>query len=266
VHNRLDVDDLRHVVEHWPEFGFSSISLRQRRPLPMVNWLGNIYHGLPLDLYPPAVAVEPDEEPYLTFLGRVSKEKGPDRAIEIAKRCGIRLKIAAKIGFEDQAYYDQDLRPLIDGEQTEFIGEVDDREKAELLRGATALLLPIDWPEPFGLVVIEAMAFGLPVVVWNNGAMPEIVDDGLTGYIVDSVDAAVARIADAAHLDRHAIRAVFERKYSAARMADDYVELYRSMTVARPAVAPTIGLPDHDRPIELASAWRTNGGRHATGA
>lgn len=266
VHNRLDVDDLRHVVEHWPEFGFSSISLRQRRPLPMVNWLGNIYHGLPLDLYPSAIAEESDREPYLAFLGRVSKEKGPGRAIEIAKRCGMRLKIAAKIGFEDQAYYDQDLKPLIDGEQTEFIGEVDDREKAELLRGATALLLPIDWPEPFGLVVIEAMAFGLPVVVWNNGAMPEIVDDGLTGYIVDSVDAAVARIADAAHLDRHAIRAVFERKYSAARMADDYVELYRSMTVARPDVAPTIGLPDHDRPIELASAWRTNGGRHATGA
>lgn len=266
VHNRLDVSDLRHVVERWPDFGFSSVSLRQRKPLPMANWLGNIHHGLPLDLYPSAAMPKPGGQGYLAFLGRVSREKGPDRAIEIARRCGMKLKIAAKIGFEDQAYYDRDLRPLIDGKQIEFIGEVDDREKAELLRSATALLLPIDWPEPFGLVVIEAMAFGVPVIVWNHGAMPEIVDHGMTGFIVDSVGAAVARVADAARLDRHAIRAVFERRFSASRMADDYVELYKSMTAPKPHVPATIGLPDHHRPIELASAWRTNGGRPTTGA
>jgi glycosyltransferase involved in cell wall biosynthesis len=266
VHNRLDFRDLQHVVARWPGFGFSSISLRQRQPLPAANWLANIYHGLPFDLYPAAAHREPEGEPYVAFLGRASKEKGPDRAIEIARRCAMKLKIAAKIGFEDQAYYDRDLRPLIDGKQIEFIGEVDDQGKAELLGGATALLLPIDWPEPFGLVVIEAMAFGVPVIVWNHGSMPEIVDDGITGFIVDSVGAAVARVAEAARLDRQRIRYVFERRFSAARMTDDYVELYRSMTAPKPAVPATMGLPDPHRPIELASAWRTNGGRHATGA
>lgn len=266
VHNRLDFRDLQHVMTRWPGFGFSSISLRQRRPIPTANWLGNIYHGLPLGLYSSPAPREPGREPYLAFLGRASKEKGPDRAIEIARRCGMKLKIAAKIGFEDQAYYDRDLRPLIDGKQIEFIGEVDDQGKAELLGGATALLLPIDWPEPFGLVVIEAMAFGVPVIVWNHGSMPEIVDDGITGFIVDSVGAAVARVAEAARLDRQRIRSVFERRFSAARMTDDYVELYRSMTAPKPAVPARTGLPDPHRPIELASAWRTNGGRHATGA
>jgi glycosyltransferase involved in cell wall biosynthesis len=257
-HGRLDYSDLAPTLARWPDFGFVSISMRQRKPLPAANWLGNIYHGLPLAQYP---AIEPrggDGEPYLAFLGRMSRAKRPDRAIAIARGCGMKLKMAAKIEAEDQVYYDQEIKQLVDGSAVEYIGEVDEAGKAEFLTNAAALLLPIDWPEPFGLVVIEAMAFGVPVIVWNEGAMPEIVDEGVSGFVVDTIDAAVARVADAERLDRRRIREVFERRFSATRMVDDYISIYESL--ARAGKAPP------DRRHVYASQGSMNGGRHATGA
>src|SRR5690606_20331392 len=165
---------------------------------------------------------------YLAFPGRMSRDKRPDRAIEIARRAGMRLKMAAKIEGDDEAYYRETIEPLL-GDDIEFIGEVDEEAKAGFLSNAAALLFPIDWPEPFGLVVIEAMAFGVPVVVWKEGAMPEIVDDGETGYVVDSIEAAAEAVTRCAALDRDRIRQVFERRFSAERMVCDYEAIYRTL-------------------------------------
>jgi len=229
-HGRLDYVDLPEASRRWPGFPMISISIRQRRPLPMANWVANIQHGLPLDLYRPLDERErQNEEPYLAFLGRLSRAKRPDRAIEIAKKSGMKLKIAAKIDEDDPAYFRNTIEPLIDGVEVEYVGEIDEAGKPAFLGKAAALVFPIDWPEPFGLVVIEAMAFGTPVIVWNEGAMPEIVDEGVTGFVVESVEQAVERVPDVKKLDRARVRAVFERRFSAERMVGDYEAVYRKL-------------------------------------
>lgn len=238
-HGRLDYVDLPAAYARWPNFPMISISMRQRRPLADANWVANIYHGLPIAAYQPLdPEARTDEPPYLAFLGRISRDKRPDRAIEIARRSGMRLKMAAKIDDDDPGYFHDEIEPLIDGEQIEFLGEIDERGKPGFLGNATALVFPIDWPEPFGLVVIEAMAFGTPAIVWNQGAMPEIVDEGVTGFVVDSVDDAVARTGDAARLDRTAVRSAFERRFSVDRMVDDYEAAYRRLVEGRPGASP----------------------------
>ena len=224
-HGRLDYADLPGAYACWPYFPMISISMRQRQPLSEARWLGNVYHGLPLELYPRRPHGRGD---YLAFLGRMSRDKRADRAIEIARRAGMKLKIAAKIEGDDEAYYRETIKPLLD-DDIEFVGEVDEQAKVEFLSNAAALLFPIDWPEPFGLVVIEAMAFGVPVVVWKEGAMPEIVDEGETGYVVDSIEAAVQATAKCEALDRDHIRQVFERRFSAERMVSDYEAIYAAL-------------------------------------
>jgi glycosyltransferase involved in cell wall biosynthesis len=184
-----------------------------------------VHHGLPLDLLRP----RPVRPSYLAFLGRICPEKRPDRAIRIARRAGIKLKIAAKVDRVDQDYYEQTIRPMIDGHEVEMIGEIGDAEKPAFLSGAYALLMPIDWPEPFGLVMIEAMACGTPVIAYPYGSVPEIVDHGMTGYLVNSEDEAVAAIPLLERLSREAIRERFEARFSSRRMANDYVALYRQL-------------------------------------
>jgi len=231
-HGRLDYADLPGAYDCWPDFPMISISMRQRKPLPKANWIANIYHGLPVELFPP-ISGEPPVNPYLAFLGRVSREKRPDRAIEIARRAGMKLKIAAKVGADDRSYFQEMIEPLLKDGDVEFVGEVNEQEKAAFLSGAEALLFPIDWPEPFGLVVIEAMAFGVPVIAWNEGAMSEIVDHGESGFIVDSVDAAVEAVAQARRLDRRRIREIFEARFSSIRMVDDYEAAYAAIAEGR---------------------------------
>jgi glycosyltransferase involved in cell wall biosynthesis len=203
-----------------------SISNAQRRPVPQASWLGTIHHGLPENLLTPQ-DVKPS---YLGVLGRIAPEKGVDRAIKIATRCGIPLKIAAKVDRADQEYYDELIKPMIESNPLiEYIGEISDREKPDFLSGAIGLLVPIDWPEPFGLVMIEAMACGTPVVAYNRGSVPEIIDDGLTGFVVEDETSAVAAVGRLSDLDRREIRNVFERRFTARRMALDYLAAYRSL-------------------------------------
>lgn len=224
-HGRLDYIDLGPAYARFPRFPMISISHSQRRGLPNANWLATIHHGLPVDLYPPNFEVS-GEEPYLVFLGRFSRDKRPDRAIEIARRSGLKIKLAAKIGDDDRAYFHEQVEPLLDGDRAAYVGEIQEHQKAEFLGKATGLLFPIDWPEPFGLAVIEAMACGTPALAWNCGAMPEIIDQGVTGFVVDTLDDAVARVPDLLRLDRRNVRAVFEKRFSAQRMARDYVAAY----------------------------------------
>jgi glycosyltransferase involved in cell wall biosynthesis len=201
-----------------------SISNAQRRPMPAnANWLATIPHGLPSHVCP----FDPEGGHYLTFLGRISPEKRPDRAIEIAKRAGVPLKIAAKVDDADVAYFKAEIEPLLDHPLIEFLGEIDERQKRQFLGGARALLFPIDWPEPFGLVMIEAMSAGTPVIAWRNGSVPEVVTDRVGGVIVDSIDAAVAAVQEVSKMSRSTVRAEFETRFTAPRMARDYVAAYR---------------------------------------
>ncbi|MER8550882.1 glycosyltransferase family 4 protein [Mesorhizobium sp. M1217] len=224
-HGRLDYVDLAPAYERFPRFPMISISRSQRAGLAKANWLATIHHGLPIDIYEPTFETDADE-PYLAFLGRLSRDKRPDRAIEIALRSGLKLKLAAKIGDDDRAFFHDTVEPLIDGDRVDYIGEIEEDGKAEFLGKAAGLLFPIDWPEPFGLAAIEAMACGTPVIAWNCGALPEIIDHGVTGFLVDTVDAAVASIPEMLRLDRRQVRAVFENRFSATRMAHDYVAAY----------------------------------------
>ena len=228
LHGRLDLPDLKPFYAAFPDIPLVSISNRQRRPLPRrINWVGNVPHGLPRDLLP--FSPEP-KGGYLAFLGRISPEKRPDRAIDIALRAGMPLKIAAKIDKVDQAYWTEAIAPKIAAhESVEFIGEINERQKAEFLGNARALLFPIDWPEPFGLVMIEAMACGTPVVAFRSGSTPEVIDDGVTGFIVDSIDQALEAVLRAKALDRAGVRATFERRFTAERMARDYLAIYRGL-------------------------------------
>ena len=225
-HGRLDLPDLAAFYTVFPDLPLVSISDSQRVHLPRANWLGTVYHGLPRDLlsFRPVAAGG-----YLAFLGRISPEKRPDWAIEIAARAGMQLKIAAKIDRADQTYWEEEIRPLVARHpNVEFIGEICDREKADFLGDAAALLFPVDWPEPFGLVMIEAMACGTPVIAFRRGSVAEVLKEGISGFIVDTVEQAVAAVARAASLDRAAARAEFEARFTAERMANDYLKLYRA--------------------------------------
>jgi glycosyltransferase involved in cell wall biosynthesis len=225
LHGRLDVPGLELLYREYNDIPVVSISDAQRRPLPRLNWQGTVYHGLPKNLY--SLSDEPGQ--YLAFLGRTSPEKGLDRAIEISRRIGIKLKVAAKIDKSDRDYYKQYLQPLMRDPLVEFLGEVGGRQKCEFLQKALAMLFPIDWPEPFGLVMIEAMACGTPVIAWPNGSVPEVMSDGVTGFIVENLDEAVEAVGRVKSFDRRACRRFFEERYTAPRMARDYLEIYHRL-------------------------------------
>jgi glycosyltransferase involved in cell wall biosynthesis len=222
LHGRLDLPEFSQVYNAFPDVPVISISDSQRQPLPRLGWVGTVLHGLPPDLLKP----QPVERGYLAFLGRISPEKGLDKAIRIAIAAGVKLKIAAKVDKADQEYFDQAIRPLLDHGDVEFVGEINDRQKPAFLSGAHALLFPIDWPEPFGLVMIEAMACGTPVIAFNRGSVPEVLEDGLTGFIVDDERSAVVAISRLGELDRAGVRAQFEQRFTARRMAEDYLDVY----------------------------------------
>jgi glycosyltransferase involved in cell wall biosynthesis len=222
MHGRLDLPDLPPVFREFAMMPLVSISNAQRAPALWANWYGTVYHGLPASLYTPGRG----DGGYLAFIGRICAEKRPDWAIEIAHRAGLPLTIAAKVDMADRSYYNTRIKPLLKDPLVEFIGEIGDSDKGAFLGDATALLFPIDWPEPFGLALIEAMANGTPVIAFGRGSVPEVIDHGVTGLIVDSVDQAVAAIPLAKALDRGAIRRRFEERFSVERMARDYVALY----------------------------------------
>ncbi len=234
MHGRLDLPDLMPFYKAFPEVPLSSISDNQRLPMPPVNWAGTVYHGLPNNLLP--FSAQP-KDGYLAFLGRISPEKRPDRAIEIAAATGMRLKMAAKVDKADQAYWDEVIGPMVAANpNVEFIGEINEHQKASFLGNARALLFPIDWPEPFGLVMIEAMACGTPVIAFRCGSVPEVIDHGLSGFIVDSMDEAVQAVRQIDELDRAEVRAAFESRFTASRMANDYLDLYRNLAGTRAAI------------------------------
>jgi glycosyltransferase involved in cell wall biosynthesis len=218
---------LKSLLEEYSEVPLVSISNDQRRPIPAANWRGTVYHGLPENLH--TFRNQPDG--YLAFLGRISPQKRLDRAIEIARRSGMKLKVAAKIYPEERDYYTRTIEPLLRESQSfvEFIGEVGGRDKDEFLGKACAMLFPIDWPEPFGLVMIEALACGTPVIAWRNGSVPEVIDDGVTGFIVDSLDDAVEAVGRLDWLNRAVCRKVFEQRFNDTRMAREYLKIYRRL-------------------------------------
>ena len=225
MHGRLDMPELVPLFAEFQDVPLVSISDAQREPLPEAGWISTIHHGLPLHLLPFA----PGPGKYLAFLGRIAREKRVDRAIAIADACGLQLRIAAKVDPADRDYFEHEIRPLLDNPLVQFIGEINEQEKAEFLGQATALLFPIDWPEPFGLVMIEALACGVPVIAFRRGSVPEVIDDGVTGFIVDSVEEAVAATRRIHDLDRGTCRDVFEHRFNATRMARDHVTLYEEL-------------------------------------
>jgi glycosyltransferase involved in cell wall biosynthesis len=234
LHGRLDLPYLRHVGRAFAEAPFVSISHNQRQPLPELNWVGTVYHGLPPTMF------EPRNRPegYLAFLGRITPEKGPETAIRLAKASGLPLRIAAKIPREGNRYFADRIQPLLDGRQIEFVGELDEKAKGPFLRNAAALLFPIDWPEPFGLVMIEAMACGTPVIAFRRGSVPEIVEDGVSGFIVESEAEALTAIGRLNELDRRRVRSEFERRFTSRRMAEDYVKIYSDLSAHKYASVP----------------------------
>jgi len=225
LHGRLDIPDLAPLFRQFCDLPVVSISDSQRAPLPWVNWRATVYHGLPEDLYNLQSGGK-----YLAFLGRISPEKRVDRAIRIAERAGLQIKIAAKVDKADREYFDDVIKPMLGGSHVEYLGEVGEREKGQLLGGALALLFPIDWPEPFGMVMIESMACGTPVIAYRNGSAPEVIDEGVTGFLVDRIDAAVAAVERVAQLSRRRCREVFETRFSAGRMTRDYVAAYQGLS------------------------------------
>jgi glycosyltransferase involved in cell wall biosynthesis len=230
LHGMVHPHDVQALFDEYSDVPLVSISDNQRSPIPQANWQGTVYHGLPRDAF--GFRAEPGR--YLVYLGRMSPEKRVDRAIEIAQRAGVPLKIAAKIYPEEQHYFDETLAPLLReaAPLVEFIGEIDDRGRNELLGHASALLFPIEWPEPFGLVMIEALACGTPVIAWRRGSVPEVLEDGVSGYIVESIEQAVEAARRIDRLSRARCRQAFEQRFDAGRMAADYVEVYRRvMTV-----------------------------------
>ncbi|HVY57479.1 MAG TPA: glycosyltransferase family 4 protein [Xanthobacteraceae bacterium] len=226
VHGRQDLYDLKPLYSGFAEMPLVSISNAQRLPVPNANFVATVPHGLPLDLHSP---IYDPRGGYVAFLGRISPEKRPDRAIALARTLGIPLKIAAKVDKVDEDYFHELIEPLLDGPDVEFIGEINERQKNDFLGEALALLFPIDWPEPFGLALIEAMACGTPVLAFRNGAVDEIVEEGVTGCVVESMDEAVRALPRVLTLDRRTVRRRFEARFSATRMAKDYVNIYRAM-------------------------------------
>jgi glycosyltransferase involved in cell wall biosynthesis len=232
LHGRQDMPDLMPLYVGFDDMPLVSISNAQRLPIPHANFAATVYHGLPAALRP---SPEPARRDYVAFLGRISPEKRPDRAIAIARALGIPLKIAAKVDRADEVYFRSQIEPLLAGSGVEFIGEINEHQKAKFLGDAQALLFPIDWPEPFGLSMIEAMACGTPVLGFRRGSVPEIIEDGLTGAIVETMDEAIQALPRVIALDRRKVRARFEQRFSATRMANDYVSVYRSMLASSSA-------------------------------
>jgi glycosyltransferase involved in cell wall biosynthesis len=229
LHGRLDLPELQPVFNAFPHVPVVSISGSQRRPIPQANWIATVHHGLPEGQLQPQRATPA----YLAFLGRISPEKGVERAVEIAHVCRMPLKIAAKVDQADINYFNREIVPLLKQPHVDFIGEINDEQKPEFLSGAAALLAPIAWPEPFGLVMIEAMACGTPVVAFNRGSAPEIVEDGLTGFVVEDVMSAAAAVRLAVELPRDQIRVRFEERFTARRMANDYLDAYQRLIFGR---------------------------------
>jgi glycosyltransferase involved in cell wall biosynthesis len=243
MHGRLDLPGFTQIFGEFRDMPVISISRHQRTPLPMAHWISTVYNGLPERLYD----FRPQPGKYLAFLGRMSREKGPEVAIEIARRSGIPLRMAAKIDDNDREYFESRVRPLLDPPAIEYLGEIDEAGKNELLGGALALLFPVDWPEPFGLAMVEAMACGTPVIAYSRGAVPEIMINGTTGYIVDDVDEAVAAVRGIESIDRAACRRHFEAHFSARRMASDYLDTYRRQIASMPATDGTGRWPRNTR-------------------
>jgi len=239
LHGRLDIPDLVPLYREFSEMPVVSISDAQRVPLPWINWQGTVHHGMPENIFLPCL--EPGK--YLAFLGRISPEKGVDQAIQIALRAGMPLKIAAKVDRADKEYFDSHIKPMLDSELIEFVGEIGDLEKNDFLGKASALLFPINWSEPFGIVLIEAMACGLPVIAYPLGSVPEIIEDGVSGCIVHDVDSAATALKNLSAIDRGTCRKAFERRFSARRMADDYLTIYDHIVKREPQ---PIALTDGD--------------------
>jgi glycosyltransferase involved in cell wall biosynthesis len=241
LHGRLDLKDLPGLYSRWHGFGLVSISNTQRLPLPGAHWLGTVAHGLPPARYP--FTAHPAGR-HLAFLGRMCPEKRPNVAVDLALRARVPLQVAAKVDAADTVFFERIMRPMLADPLIEFVGEIDDARKADFLGNAQALLFPIDWPEPFGLVMIEAMACGTPVIAWNCGAVPEIIDDGVTGFVVSSEQEALAAIARVAQLDRRRIRAAFERRFAASTMARAYVDVYTQLLNAVPLVPRVVSIAE----------------------
>jgi len=242
LHGRLDMSETHPIYRAFPDVSFVSISHAQRAPLAGVRWAATLPHGLPRDLY----GFRESSGRYLVFLGRISPEKCPDAAIRVALRAGVPLRIAAKVDTPDRRYFEEVVRPLLDHPLVEFLGEVDDRDKEELLGNALALLFPVDWPEPFGMVLIEALACGTPVIARRRGSVPEILADGRTGVVCETEDEMVAAVARVAEISRAACRAEFEQRFSAETMASGYVDVYeracrKTKTMAAPSIARKAG-------------------------
>jgi glycosyltransferase involved in cell wall biosynthesis len=235
LHGRLDLPELKRVYEIFDDVPVVSISDAQREPLPQANYIATVHHGIPEQLLLPRLS----GGSYLAFLGRISPEKAPDTAIRIAAKAGMPLKIAAKVDAVDQQYFAARIEPMLTAPHVEFIGEISDRQKAEFLGNAAALLFPIAWREPFGLAMIEAMACGTPVIGFRNGSVPEVIDDGVNGFVVDDEEQAVVAAKRLDRLDRRRIRQSFEQRFTARRMAEDYLKIYR-------------GLIARDRPLRQA--------------
>ncbi len=225
LHGRLDIGDLLPLYREFRDLPLISISNAQRRPLPGARWAGTVYHGLPQDLY----TLNKNPDPYLAFLGRISPEKGVERAVEIAKRAGLPLKIAAKVDKADAEFFREVIRPLLRHPLIEYVGEIGEKEKNDFIGKALALLAPIDWPEPFGLVFIEAMACGTPVITRPRGSAPELIENGRTGFVVESVTEAVDAVRRVSEIDRAACRRIFERRFTSRRMAEDYLQIYSGL-------------------------------------
>lgn len=229
AHGRLDLPDLKPLFRCFPRHPMVSISNSQRKPLPWINWRATVNHGLPLGLY----SLHPQPQDYFAFVGRVSPEKRADRAIEIAKACGMPLRIAAKVDAADKHYFEATIEPLLDDPLVTYVGEIGDEAKNDFIGNARALLMPIDWPEPFGLVMIEAMACGTPVIAYRHGSVPEIIDHGVTGFIVENQEQAIAAARNIGEIDRRRCRQVFEQRFSARVMARRYLEVYRELVDTR---------------------------------
>jgi glycosyltransferase involved in cell wall biosynthesis len=257
LHGRQDLPDLKPFYSRFGEMPLVSISDDQRKPLPHANFVATIHHGLPAELHQPSFG----RGSYLAFLGRISPEKRADRAIRIARAAGMPLKIAAKVDKVDEDYFRDDILPLIDGPSVEFIGEINELEKAKFLGEATALLFPIDWPEPFGLVMIEAMACGTPVLAFRCGSVSEVIDDGVTGKVVNNEEEAIAALPALLSYNRRAVRQRFEERFSARRMAKDYVSTYRDLlAISSPKHKAHAGRPTHvDLNGAIARADRRTG-------
>ena len=223
LHGRLDMPDLAPLYEEFREMPVVSISNSQRQPLPWANWQATVYHGLPPDL----LRFHPEQGRYLAFIGRFSPEKGADQAIEIAKRARIPLKLAAKVDRVDEEYFEREIKPLLSDPLLEYVGEIGEAEKNDFLGQAYALLFPIDWPEPFGLVMIEAMACGTPIIAYRQGSVEEVMEEGRSGFIVQDLEDAVHAVGQVADIDRAEVRSVFERRFTATQMATDYVRVYQ---------------------------------------